>query len=109
MSVKPSTTKEGKTLEMLWEQARNAENGSAEFHVATIQAEIMHRLDTARELFVQNARWIADNLNTIAATIESDATRRPNSLGELQSSASELNALCGKIDALRTMLVGPMG
>lgn len=104
-----STNKAGQTADDLWKILAAAENGSPEFKLALMESEIIRRLDSAREQFVDKARWIADSLTRIADQVESDPTRRPNSLGELQSNASELNALCGAIDALRTALVGLMG
>lgn len=104
-----STNKDGKTANDLWKIMIEVEEGSPEFKLALMEGEILRRLDNARDQFVRNARNIAERLDSIAKQVESDPTRRPNSLGELQSNASELNALCGTIDALRTALVGLMG
>lgn len=108
-NVIESTNKKGQTANDLWKTLAAAENGSPEFQLALMESEILRRLDNAREQFVNKARWIADNMTSIANQVESDPTRRPNSLGELQSNASELNALCGSINALRTALFGLMG
>lgn len=108
VEVAPSTNSEGKDAKAIWVDLKDAEDGSAAFKLALMELTTLQRLDSAREMFVSRARHIAEHLLEIADKVEKDPTRRPNSLGELQSNASELNALCGVIDGLRTALVGPM-
>lgn len=103
------TTIDNMTANEVAKAAYDFEAGSPEETLARMRYVMMTQLDSQREQFVQMARWIARDLNAIADKVEADPKARPNSLGELQSNASNLNALCGGISALRSSLFGAMG